>query len=123
MNSKWRSNLTDYIGSGYDRGTIKLTSGHMAAAGNVHSTQAALDETFLLTNISPQIAIGFNRGYWAHFESFVRSLTNTFDHVQVITGPLFLPNHIEEDSNFIKIRVLGNPPNTQVRIITRLQTI
>lgn len=44
----FRSRNVDYKGSGYDRG-------HLAAAGNHKSNQKTCEDTFLLTNISPQV--------------------------------------------------------------------
>ncbi|KAG0171409.1 nuclease [Apophysomyces sp. BC1034] len=80
----FRALLSDYRGSGFDRG-------HMAPAGDAVATQEAMDQTFLLTNMSPQVGVGFNRNYWAYLEAFVRDLTGNFTDVYVYTGPLFLP--------------------------------
>ncbi|KAG1051451.1 hypothetical protein G6F46_003345 [Rhizopus delemar] len=80
----FRAYPNDYTNSGYDRG-------HMAPAGDAVASQAGMDETFLLTNIAPQIGPGFNRQYWAYFEGFCRDLTKNFTDVYVYTGPLFLP--------------------------------
>jgi endonuclease G len=33
----------------------------MVPAGDVKTDQTSLDETFLLTNIAPQVGVGFNR--------------------------------------------------------------
>ncbi len=44
----FRGTNEDYKGSGYDRG-------HLAAAGNHKWSQQALDQTFFLSNISPQV--------------------------------------------------------------------
>jgi endonuclease G len=52
-----RSTLNDYRGSGFDRG-------HMFAAADIKFSQTALEETFFLSNICPQVGEGFNRGYW-----------------------------------------------------------
>lgn len=80
----FRAYTKDYSNSGYDRG-------HMAPAGDATATQSGLDETFLLTNIAPQIGPGFNRQYWAYLEAFCRKLTGNYTDVFVYTGPLFLP--------------------------------
>ena len=53
----------------------------MVPAADVVTSQEALNETFLLSNMCPQVAQGFNRGYWALLENFVRSLTKYFDEV------------------------------------------
>lgn len=44
-----RSTNNDYKGSGYDRG-------HLAAAGNHMWSQKAMDQTFVLSNICPQVS-------------------------------------------------------------------
>lgn len=48
----FRSTNIDYKHSGYDRG-------HLAAAGNHRSNQEFLDDTFVLSNISPQVSLLF----------------------------------------------------------------
>ncbi|KAJ3083153.1 nuclease [Quaeritorhiza haematococci] len=103
----FRSRLADYRGS-------KLDRGHLAPCADVKSSQEAVDETFYLTNISPQVP-SFNRVTWLHFESFVRRLTKEFENVYVVTGPLYLPRKDEVDGKFyVKYEVIGNPPNTAV---------
>lgn len=74
----------DYRGSGYDRG-------HLAAAGNHQLNQEICDQTFLLSNISPQVGKGFNRDAWNRLEKYVRKLTRVYKHLYVCTGPLYLP--------------------------------
>ena len=80
--------LSDYRGSGYDRG-------HLAAAAGHKNTQRAMDDTFSLLNVCPQVGDGFNRDYWARLEQFTRELATTHPkaggEVLVATGPLFLP--------------------------------
>lgn len=80
----FRAKLSDYFRSGYDRG-------HMVAAADAKFSQQAMDETFYLTNIAPQVGEGFNRDYWAHTEDFVRRLTGQFADVYCFTVPLYLP--------------------------------
>lgn len=70
--------LKDYKGSGYDRG-------HLKASADESCDQQQMDETFLMSNMSPQDP-GFNRGIWKKLESHVRNLVSTSDSVMVITG-------------------------------------
>lgn len=63
----------------------------MAPAGDAGATQSGLDETFLMSNIAPQVGAGFNRQYWAYLEGFCRDLTKNYTDVFVYSGPLFLP--------------------------------
>lgn len=100
---RFRSKLDDYRGSGYDRG-------HMAPAANHKGSQKAMDETFSLSNISPQVGKGFNRDYWARFEKFVKDLNKKADEVFVVTGPLFLPKKDEGGKYHMDYQMLGHPP-------------
>ena len=49
--------------SGFDRG-------HLAPAANHRLNQAICDETFLMSNMSPQVGAGFNRDKWEHLERY-----------------------------------------------------
>ncbi|KAG9084889.1 nuclease, partial [Ceratobasidium sp. UAMH 11750] len=80
----FRARLQDYFRSGYDRG-------HMVPAADAKISQEAMNETFLLSNIAPQVGAGFNRHYWAYTEEWCRRLTSTFQDVFVFTVPLYLP--------------------------------
>ncbi|CAR23921.1 ribonuclease [Lachancea thermotolerans CBS 6340] len=105
---RFRAKLRDYFRSGYDRG-------HMAPAANAKFNQRAMDETFMLTNIAPQVGEGFNRDYWAHFEYFCRQLTQKYGSVRILTGPLFLPKRDPADGkNKVTYEVIGNPPSIAV---------
>ena len=81
-----------------------------------------MDETFLLTNIAPQVGAGFNRHCvyrslfhsirvltslkdWAYVEDWCRRLTGSFSDVYVFTVPLYLPK-LENDG---KWRVVSTP--------------
>ena len=88
---KFRNKLRDYFRSGYDRG-------HQAPAADAKYNQLAMDETFLLTNISPQ----------------VRRLTNSYDNVRVMTGPLYLPKLMPDGKYRVSYEVIGSPPNIAV---------
>jgi endonuclease G len=105
---KFRAKLKDYFRSGYDRG-------HQVPAADCKWSQTAMDETFYLTNMCPQVGDGFNRDYWAHFEDFCRRLTVTYPSVRIVTGPLYLPKRDPTDNKwYVKYEVIGNPPNVAV---------
>jgi len=82
---KYRSTLSDYKGSGYDRG-------HMAASATVDSSYNAMVESFLLSNITPQLP-GLNRQGWRYLESYIREWTNERKKLYVVTGVLFEGAH------------------------------
>lgn len=71
----------DYTGTGYDRG-------HQAPAGDFTSSQTLVDESFYMTNMAPQVGIGFNRGIWRNLETQVRAWTEQRGRLIVITGPV-----------------------------------
>ncbi|GAA6060619.1 hypothetical protein JCM10212_006370 [Sporobolomyces blumeae] len=89
----FRAGLLDYFKSGYDRG-------HMVPAADCKASQVAMSETFLLSNIAPQVGEGFNRHYWAYLEAFCRNLTKEFEDVYVFTVPLFLPKRDPRDGKW-----------------------
>ncbi|XP_027218056.1 endonuclease G, mitochondrial isoform X2 [Penaeus vannamei] len=96
----FRSENRDYKGSGFDRG-------HLAAAGNHRRSQEDCHETFLLSNMSPQVGRGFNRDKWNDVEQYCRQLTKSYANVYVCTGPLFLPRREEDGKLYVKYQVIG----------------
>ncbi|BDA47734.1 probable endonuclease G, mitochondrial [Coccomyxa sp. Obi] len=102
LDQRFRSRLSDFRESGYDRG-------HMAPAANHKETADTMLETFVLSNISPQVGRGFNRDYWARFERFINLLTRTCDDVYVVTGPLFLPSKTPL-GYMMQHPMIGQPP-------------
>lgn len=93
-----RASSQDYKGSGYDRG-------HMVPAANCRKSVKRMAESFFLSNVCPRDA-GLNRGYWLAFERHIRDLTRYYDTVQVITGPLYLPQG-EPGARFVRYPVIG----------------
>jgi len=73
-----------------------------------------MDETFLLSNIAPQVGAGFNRHYWAYLEDWCRRLTSSFSDVYVFTIPLYLPRKDPDGKWRVTYEVIGNPPNVSV---------
>lgn len=105
---KFRGKLKDYFRSGFDRG-------HQVPAADAKWSQEAMDDTFALSNMCPQVGDGFNRDYWAHFEDFCRRLTGRYPSVRIVTGPLYLPKKDPVDGKWrVNYEVIGNPPNIAV---------
>ncbi|CAH1972801.1 unnamed protein product [Acanthoscelides obtectus] len=96
----FRSSNSDYKRSGYDRG-------HLAAAGNHQSSQKLIDQTFYLSNMAPQVGVGFNRDAWNNLEKYVRKLTRVYPNVYCCTGPLYLPRKEANGKNYVRYEVIG----------------
>ncbi|PSN73930.1 mitochondrial nuclease [Corynespora cassiicola Philippines] len=103
----FRAKLKDYFRSGYDRG-------HQVPAADAKWSQEAMDDTFSLSNMCPQVGDGFNRDYWAHFEDFCRRLTHRYPSVRIVTGPLYLPKRDPDGKWRVSYEVIGSPPNVAV---------
>ena len=78
------ASLADYKGSGYDRG-------HLAPAATFMESQIEMDESFYMSNMSPQDP-SFNRGIWKKIEGYERKIAEEKDSVWVITGPILTDN-------------------------------
>ena len=74
------SQLSDYKGSGYDRG-------HLCPAGDMKISKIAMSESFYMSNMSPQ-SPSFNRGIWKSLESIVRTWAIENDEIYIVTGPI-----------------------------------
>lgn len=70
----WRN----YKQSGYDKG-------HLCPAGDMEFNKKAYEDTFLTSNISPQVH-EFNDGIWNRLEQKVRYWAVKYDGVYVVTG-------------------------------------
>jgi endonuclease G len=102
--------LADYRGSGFDRG-------HLAPAGDMQWDPEAMSESFLLSNMSPQVP-AFNRGIWKKLETEVRNWALEKDSLYVITGPVLSPidsfigeNQVGVPPLYFKILVDLSPPD------------
>jgi endonuclease G, mitochondrial len=68
----------DYKYSGYDRG-------HLCPAGDMKHSETAMHESFLMSNISPQIP-SFNRNTWKRLEDRVRVWAVENDSLIIVVG-------------------------------------
>jgi len=76
---------SDYTKSGYDRG-------HLCPAADMDFNHTAMEESFLMSNVSPQTP-DFNRGIWKELETEVREWAKKKHKLYVVTGPVFSDNH------------------------------
>lgn len=93
-----RSTLTHYSGSGFDRG-------HLAPAATVGTTESTMSDTFVLSNMSPQLP-GFNRDGWAEVEARIRDCVYDLKDMTIVTGPVLGDDSTE--------RIGGNGPMVPV---------
>ena len=77
----------DYSGSGYSRG-------HLAPAGDMAFNEEAMEESFYMSNISPQKR-EFNNGIWKELEQNIRNWAWKNNKLFIVTGPV-LNNSINE---------------------------
>ena len=92
---QFRSTLKDYRGSGFHRG-------HLANSESIDTSQHANEETFILSNIVPQIG-KHNKGIWKGLENRERKWANTFGEVYVITGPAYTSEYQTIGKNQIPV--------------------
>ena len=79
--------LSDYKGSGYDRG-------HLAPSADMKHNEIAMSESFYMSNMSPQNP-SFNRGIWKKIEKKIRDWTYLFGELLVITGPILDKDYLD----------------------------
>ena len=92
--SAMRAELSDYKGSGYDRGQL-------APNGDMVNVKQQY-ESFSLANIIPQSPEN-NRYLWRNLESVTRYLTKKHGEVYVITGVVFKGRKITQLNNRVLI--------------------
>ena len=88
---------SDYKHSGYDRG-------HMAPAADMKWSKVAMDESFLMTNICPQVK-SLNSGIWHRLEQRVREWAARDSSIIVVCGPIFTPGKPVEQIGEIGVAV------------------
>jgi endonuclease G len=93
----------DYNGSGYDRG-------HLCPAADMGFDEQAMDETFLMSNMSPQVP-AFNAGVWRELEELSRDWGRKFKKIYVVTGPVLTE------------RALGQIGQTRVTVPARFYKV
>lgn len=70
-----------YNRTGFDRG-------HLAPASDMTYSRETMEQSFFMTNISPQLP-ACNRGVWKRIETRIRDWARQESQLYVITGPVF----------------------------------
>lgn len=104
--------LDDYRRSGFDRG-------HLAPAADFKWSEAAMRESFLLSNVSPQ-RHAFNSGLWLELEQQTRAWALQHDSAVVVVGPILTPglptigtSGVAIPEAFFKVVVDISPPTVE----------
>ena len=105
---------SDYTRSGYDRG-------HLAPAGDFKFSRRMMQETFYMSNVSPQ-APQFNRGIWKELEELTRRWALRDNGLYVVTGPVLKPGlptigratEVSVPGEFYKVILYCNKPDVRM---------
>lgn len=76
--SFYKPTTGDYTNTGFDRG-------HICPSADRNLTEDSNENTFYMSNIAPQ-APDNNRGCWANFEAYLRSLTLEGNEIHIVSG-------------------------------------
>lgn len=112
---KYRSLNSDYLKSGFDRG-------HLAPAGDFMFSKQAMSDSFLLSNMVPQIPAN-NRNIWKILEDHVRDLAAVNPDTYVITGVIFSAPQLKVGNGVIVPNVLYKiviQPSTNTMLAFRI---
>lgn len=102
----------DYTNSKFDRG-------HQAPSDDFKQNRDWMVESFFLSNIVPQVGVGFNRGIWKELEDHVRDVTRDRGELYVITGPVYRSESgdgkivISDSVNACRNKIVLDPPKRQ----------
>ena len=83
---QFQSSLSEFAGSGYDRG-------HMVPFEDLADDPIAANESFVLTNMIAQ-AQTHNRGIWRSVETRTRKIALEKKKIYVVTGTVFAPKSL-----------------------------
>lgn len=102
----------DYKNSKFDRG-------HQAPSDDFKAQVDWMVESFILSNIVPQVGVGFNQGIWKQLEDHVREVARARGELYVVTGPVYRGNTgngkitISETANLCRKTIVLDPPKRE----------
>lgn len=85
----------DYRRSGYSRG-------HLCPAMDMKWDSTAMSETFLMSNMSPQLQT-FNEGIWQKIERRVHGWALLYDTLYIVTGPVLTEGLAQIGQNGVSV--------------------
>lgn len=94
-----RQILSDWVGNEY-----RMTHGHICPAGDNKWSKAAMNQSFLLTNMCPQTE-RLNNGGWKALEDKCRTWANLFGGIYIIAGPIYSAGKVSRTIGESKIAV------------------
>lgn len=74
---------------GANYGASQYSRGHQIPNADRKNNQTANDQTYLVTNQTPQLQNKFNGSIWGSLEEAVRDQTSSTDVIYVVTGPTY----------------------------------
>lgn len=95
----FRANPEDYEKTSYSQG-------NMVPVADKKALPSALEDSHLMSNTCPQCP-HLMSGYWKTLEKSIQDLASQSDEVEVITGPLYLPNLEKDGKKFVIYQVIG----------------
>jgi endonuclease G, mitochondrial len=78
----------------YTKTKSELARGHMAPSEDFAKSKAWLNESFIFSNVVPQIGTKFNSSIWATLEEEVRAAGRKRGEIYVVTGPVRGDAHV-----------------------------
>ncbi len=85
----------DYTNSGYDQG-------HLAPAEDFSFDSTAEEESFYMSNMSPQLG-SCNRGIWKRLENEVRRWAEKYDTIYITAGPILTDSLITIGQDHVSV--------------------
>lgn len=81
------STHNEYTNTGYDRG-------HISRAEFNKASELSYEQSFLMSNVCPQIGVNFNRtgGDWYNLEELEMKITENLGSIYCVSGPIFKDN-------------------------------
>jgi endonuclease G len=71
----------------HDYSSSRYSRGHLVPVADMAFSEGAMKESFLMSNISPQVK-GFNNGIWNELENLVRDWAWKNQELIIVTGPV-----------------------------------